>query len=221
MMYLFTSCIKRWYPGPGNNLVQRKAQKVLESHRQDLRLNLVLMAPEHALSSSFTFYTIRKEMATHSSILAWRIPWTKELGRLQSTGSQTVGYHWVTSLQGDNSFLREFQKMKASNNVLSCFSHVWLFETPWTVACQAPLSMGFSRQEYWGVFPAPPPGDLPHPGIKMSLLCLWHWQMDSLPLAPPGEPLKECLFSELLCLFVPLFTTWRNRSKNSQHTYQK
>ena len=66
--------------------------------RQDLRLNLVLMASEHALSSSFTFYTIRKEMATHSSILAWRIPWTEELGRLQSTGSQRVGYEWVTSL---------------------------------------------------------------------------------------------------------------------------
>ena len=67
--------------------------------RQDLRLNLVLMASEHALSSSFTFYTIRKEMATHSSILAWRIPWTEELGRLQSTGSQRVGYDWVTLLQ--------------------------------------------------------------------------------------------------------------------------
>ena len=138
--------------------------------RQDLRLNLVLMASEHALSSSFTFYTIRKEMATHSSILAWRIPWTEELGRLQSTGSQRVGYDWVTSLQGDNSSLREFQKMKASNNVLSCFSCVWLFETLWTVACQAPLSMGFSRQEYWGVFPGPPPGDLPYPGIKPESL---------------------------------------------------
>ena len=38
--------------------------------------------------------------------------------------------------------------------------------TPWTLACQAPLSMGFSRQEYWGGLPCPPPGDLPDPGIK-------------------------------------------------------
>ena len=38
--------------------------------------------------------------------------------------------------------------------------------TPWTVACQAPLSMGFSRQEYWSGLPFPSPGDLPHPGIK-------------------------------------------------------
>ena len=38
--------------------------------------------------------------------------------------------------------------------------------TLWTVACQAPLSMGFSRQEYWGGLPFPPPGDLPDPGIQ-------------------------------------------------------
>ena len=46
------------------------------------------------------------------------------------------------------------------------FSHVRLFESPWTVARQAPLSLGFSRQEYWSRFPFPSPGDLPDPGIK-------------------------------------------------------
>ena len=50
--------------------------------------------------------------------------------------------------------------------VLSCFSCVWLFETLWTVACQAPLSMGFLRQEYWSGLSCPLPGDLPHPGIE-------------------------------------------------------
>ena len=55
--------------------------------------------------------------------------------------------------------------------VLSYFSRVWFFVTPWTVACQAPLSMGFSRQEYWSGLPCPPPGDLPDPGIEpMSLM---------------------------------------------------
>ena len=44
--------------------------------------------------------------------------------------------------------------------MLSCFSCVPLFSTLWTVACQAPLSMGFSRQEYWNGLPYPPPGDL-------------------------------------------------------------
>ena len=50
--------------------------------------------------------------------------------------------------------------------MLSCFSRVQLFVTLWTVACQAPLSMGFSRQEYWSGLSCPPPGDLPHPGIE-------------------------------------------------------
>ena len=69
--------------------------------------------------------------------------------------------------------------------VLSCFSCVRLFATPWTVACQAPLSMGFSRQEYWSVLPSPSPGDLPNPGVKSVSLTLLHWQAGSLPLLPP------------------------------------
>ena len=58
-------------------------------------------------------------------------------------------------------------------------SHVRLLATPWTAAYQAPLSMGFSRQEYWNELPNPPPGDLPNPGIKPMSPAL---QVDSLPL---------------------------------------
>ena len=50
---------------------------------------------------------------------------------------------------------------------LSC---VQLFVTPWTIACQVPLSMEFSRQEYWSELPCPTPGDLPDPGIKPTFL---------------------------------------------------
>ena len=49
--------------------------------------------------------------------------------------------------------------------MLSHFSCIWLFMTPWTIACQAPLSMGSSRQEYCSGLPCLPPGDLPDPGI--------------------------------------------------------
>ena len=64
--------------------------------------------------------------------------------------------------------------------VLSHFSHVWLFATLWTVAHQAALSMGFSRQEYYSRLPCPPPGDLPHPGIEPTSLTSpalagWFW----------------------------------------------
>ena len=50
------------------------------------------------------------------------------------------------------------------------FSHVWLCASPWTVACQAALSMGFSRQEYWTGLPCPSPGDLPKQGMEPESL---------------------------------------------------
>ena len=75
--------------------------------------------------------------------------------------------------------------------MLSCFSHVQVFVTLWTVAFQAPLSMGFSNQEYWSVLPWPPPGDLPDPGIKPVSLNLLQWQADSLPLILPGKPTQQ------------------------------
>ena len=53
---------------------------------------------------------------------------------------------------------------------LSCFSHVRLCATLWTVALQAPLSMGFSRQEYWSGLPWHPSGDLPDPRLKFTSL---------------------------------------------------
>ena len=54
--------------------------------------------------------------------------------------------------------------------ILSCFSCVQLFVTPWTIAHQAPLSMGFSRQEYWSGLPCPFPRDLPDPGTEPESL---------------------------------------------------
>ena len=70
----------------------------------------------------------------------------------------------------------------------SHFSHVQLFAIHWTVARQAPLSNGFSRQKYWSRLPCPTPGDLPDPGIKPESLMSLFWQAGSLPLLPPGKP---------------------------------
>ena len=64
--------------------------------------------------------------------------------------------------------------------------------TAWTVTCQAPLSMGFLRQEYWSGLLGPPPGDLPNPGIQPGSPAL---QAGSLPSEPPGKPL--CLLKSL------------------------
>ena len=66
-------------------------------------------------------------------------------------------------------------------------SRVRLFATPWTVAHQAPLSMGFPRQEYWSGFPFPSPGHLPDTGIELGSSAL---EADSLPSEPPGKPVR-------------------------------
>ena len=68
------------------------------------------------------------------------------------------------------------------------FSHFWLFATPWTVARQAPLSMGFSRQEYWSGLPCPLPGDLPDPEIEPVSPASPVLQADSLPLSHQVSP---------------------------------
>ena len=93
---------------------------------------------------------------------------------------------------------------------MKSLSRVRLFVTPWTVAYQAPLSMGFPRQEYWSGVPLPSPGDLPDPGIKPWSPAL---QADSLLSEPPGKPkvgggeVKEvqgCQFMEGLAGFIKI-----------------
>ena len=101
-------------------------------------------------------------------------------------------------------------------------SPVWIFATPWTVAHQAPLSMGFSRQEYWSGLPFPSPGDLPNPGIKPRSLAL---RADSLPVKPQGKPkntgvgslsLLQWIFwpgnwTGVSCIAGGFFTNWAMR----------
>ena len=93
-------------------------------------------------------------------------------------------------LYGDGPYFQRYFLPK-NDGLLTCkvsvciLSHVGLFAMLWTVAHHPPLSMGFSRQEYWSRSPFPPPGDLPDPGIKPRSPAL---QVDSLPSEPPGKP---------------------------------
>ena len=74
--------------------------------------------------------------------------------------------------------------------MLRHFSCMQLFATPWIIAHQASLPMGFFRQEYWSGLPFPSPGDLPNPGIKHMSPTL---QADSLLLSHWGSPLKSTI----------------------------
>ena len=72
--------------------------------------------------------------------------------------------------------------------MLNCFHHVKLFTTLWAIACQAPLSMGFSRQEYWSGLPGPSPRDLHDPGIEPVFL-VSPTLAGELFTIPPGKSL--------------------------------
>ena len=105
---------------------------------------------------------------------------------------QTVVYHSIRSkrkidiwcnMAGSWKHYAKWSKPEAG-----CFSPVRLFVTLWTVARQAPLSMGFSRQEHWSGLPCPPPRDLSQPmGSNWVYDVYLYWQVGSSPLMPPGK----------------------------------
>ena len=84
---------------------------------------------------------------------------------------------------------------------LSRFIRVWLFVALGTVACQAPLSMGFSRQEYWS-------GLQVLQGIKLAFRNLLYWQADSLLLAPPGKSMTISNMCKLHWRTIWVYGTW-------------
>ena len=83
-------------------------------------------------------------------------------------------------------------------------SRVWLFATPWTVASQAPPSMGFSRQGYWSGLPLPSSEDLPNPGIEPGSCAL---QAESLPSEPPRKWRKSLFY----CFWMIFYRIYSSR----------
>ena len=122
---------------------------------------------------------------------------------LQSTGSQSQTrlsdwtvtarnfiYFKCDSIKAFKSDLMCLYSISHILCMLSCFSHVRLFVTLWTVACQTPLSVGFSMQEYWSGLPCPPPGDLSNPRIEPAA--------PSLPLSHRGSPSLTLLYTNFI-----------------------
>ena len=95
--------------------------------------------------------------------LMWKVEYSSR--QLKSPNNCVNLWVWSADI-GDTCMLRHF-------------SSILLFVTPWTVAHQAPLPQGFSRQEYWSGLPCLPPRDLPNPGIEPASLCLLLWQVSS------------------------------------------
>ena len=101
--------------------------------------------------------------------------------------------------------------------VLSHFSHVQLFVTLWTAAHQPPLSMGFSRREYWSGLPCLPPGDLPDPGIEAAPPCLLHCRW-FFTTEPPGKPIYYNMLYIFTCLKY-FSTDFKNKSQKKGASY--
>ena len=147
------------------------------------------VAKSHTWLSDFTFtfhfYALEKEMATHSSVRAWRIP---------GMGSHRVRHDWSDLA---------IAAVRFYVCVLSRFSHVWLFATPWTIAHQAPLSMGFSRKENRSGLPCLLPRDVSKAGIELASPEAPALQADSLPQSHLGSPQDSILYCILLYLQRP------------------
>ena len=92
---------------------------------------------------------------------------------------------------------------------MKSLSRVRLFATPWTVAYQAPSSMGFSRQEYWSGLPFPSAGDLPDPGIEPGSPT---FQADALTFEPPGKPYISSVQFSSVAQSCPTLCDPMNRS---------
>ena len=101
--------------------------------------------------------------------------------------------------------------------IVKLLSHVLLFATPWTVAHQAPLSIEFSRQEYWSGLLFPSPGDLPDPGIEPRSPTL---QADTLTSELPGKPNFTCIGLYNLKSWLTWQCQWKVDKKNTIHCYE-
>ena len=115
----------------------------------------------------------------------------ESMGRSRVAGCRISGCPWLSVLFSLPGSLRPSDISSADwlfvDAVACVISRVPLSVTPWTVALQAPLSMGFSRQEYWSGLPFLSPRDLPIPGIQQVSLAL---QADSLPSEPPRRQMN-------------------------------
>ena len=159
---------------------------------------------------------LEKEMATHSSTLAWKMPWTEEPGRLQSMGSQRIGHDWPTSLSfSDYSppgstvhgisqarilewvaipFSNSIQSIHYKSTILWCVCVCVLvahlcptLRNPMDYSLPAPLSMAFSKQEYWSGLHFLLQGIFPTQGLNWHLLYFLPWQANFTTVSP-GKP---------------------------------
>ena len=136
---------------------------------------------------------------------AYHLIAVKYLLRFESVNNKTISLSYFDFYRNTKTFYVNLESCFSFVYICmacmkSCFSHVQLFETQWTVASQAPLSIGFSRQEYWSGLPCPSPGDLPHPQIKSEVAGRF------FNTSVTWEAIEWHIFASF-CIFNPTFIT--------------
>ena len=163
-------------------------------------------------------YPLEKGTATHASILAWKSPWTYSTWNVYTHscifyrfGQNVMScLHHYSIIQSNFVCVcvcvcvRAHTHMRARTHMLH---RVWLFETPWTVAHQAPLSIGFSRQEHWCGLPIPSPRDRLTQGTNLNpmspaLAGSFYFTSVKNPWAPSIRPLAPYLPAGNHCIFT-------------------
>ena len=167
-----------------------------------------------ALGGKYCLFCVIKEIIPQKSFRSWQIYDKIYIWRWIS--------RWLLDrkiwYKAGNSRFNNMETLPLCHAVLICFSCVWLCVTLWIVACQAPLSMGFSRQEYWSGLPCPPPGDLPDPGIKpiyvFYVSCIGMWVLyHYCYLGGPDTSITLSLISWQGCLELALISCWNGSLK--------
>ena len=142
----------------------------------------------HQVAKYWSFSFCISPSSECSGLISFRMDWLSFLA-VQGTLKSLLQHHTSKASILRHSAFFNFGMLSGmffSQTMLAlreCFSCVWLFATLWAVAYQAPLSIGFSRQDYWSGLPCPPLEDLPNPGIESVSPAL---QADSLPLSHQG-----------------------------------
>ena len=134
---------------------------------------------------------LEKGMAIHSSILAWRIPWTEKPGRWQSMGLQRVGHNWSDLAHTSDFIVTRSFYLHLPWECYCCFNQLCLTLCD-PMDCSPPGSSvhGISQARILEWLPFPPPGDLPDPGIKPASPAL---AGGFFAIEPPGKPMYNLL----------------------------
>ena len=170
-----------------DNVAQRMVPREMDKEHRISQTPYVMnwRRGDHAPRYRSDNYKCRKENKTK---------FKRVLGRMEGKDILRVRGEWTRQ-----NVANKIRKMSSAVDLMACssvisvswklkvklLSLVWRFATPWTVAHQAPPSMGFSRQEHWSGLPFPFPGDLPDPGIEPRSPAL---EADALTSEPQGKP---------------------------------